>query len=127
MEKIEYFTDDEIDKLGCDVWHVFGYNGMNYKNGHIDKFIQRIKTQLPYVELPIDIGGTGYPKLRCNASECPKRGWCIDNAKRLNAIIDGYLIFQRYTTGGPMMFGKLPEPASNIMDAETMEKFSNKL
>lgn len=119
-------SNDEMASLPCDAWHVHG-NVAVHKRDDIAEFIEKLKEKLPQVELPIDIGWTGYPVLTCKPSECPQRGWCLDKAHRFTAMIDGSWMFQRYTAGGPIMYGTLGASANNIMESEIQAQFLSKL
>ena len=107
-------TQAEFKQLPCDAWHVHG-NSSRHANVEEDEFVKTLQERIPQIDLPVEIGPTGYPQLTRQVAECPKRGWCYDNAKRFTAIVDGHLLFRRYTAGGPLMFGPLGLPANNIM------------
>jgi len=119
-------TQEEIDNLPCRLWDVYGSN--NYtENNSTTRFIEKLKSKLEETKLPIKIGWTGYPELTCSPSDCPKKGWFFDKAKRFNAIINGYYMFQRYTTGGHIMYGRLEGPANNILLPENYDLFYDML
>lgn len=117
-DEVILLTQDEINTVSqdCDIWHVHG-NAAIHKRDDIDDFVEELKTKLPKVELPVKIGCTGYPILLKGPT--PKSGWCLDAANRFTAIANGNLMFRRYTAGGPIMCGRLGEPCSDMMDAET--------
>lgn len=107
-------SKEEMDAIPCDAWHVHG-NSSSMRIDSDEKFIEILKLNLPKINLPIAIGNTGYPVLTCAPGKTPARGWCLDEAKRFTAMIDEYWLFQRYTAGGPIMWGLKQEPANNIM------------
>lgn len=119
MEDQILLTEDEMSNLPCDTWHVHGNVSM-YKNDKEAVFIEALKKKIENVELPTGIDWGGYPYLKVPALNCPESGWFLDAAKRFTAIYKGYLIFQRYTAGGPIMYGKLGNPANEIMTNELM-------
>lgn len=116
----------EVVSQNCDPWHVHGDVGFHSVPKDIDEFIETLKSKLPNVELPIDIGFTGYPFLTVDVNQCPKEGWCIDKAKRFTAIMNEHLMFQRYTAGGPIMYGKLGTSAGSEMTADIRNEFLTK-
>ena len=117
-------TQEELNVLPCDGWHVHG-NTTRHASQEEDEFVKTLQTRLPKMDLPVEIGLTGYPNLTREVADCPKRGWCYDNAKRFTAIVDGYLLFRRYTAGGPLMFGPLGKPANNMMYEDDKVKILN--
>lgn len=118
-------SGEEMKKVSekCDPWHVHGNTEYHSKLNDIDEFEATMKAKLPQVQLPIDMGWTGYPVLTCEPSKCPKRGWCLDSANRFTAFLDGHWMFRRYCAGGPMMYGKLEHSCSNEMWPEKRQEF----
>jgi hypothetical protein len=113
---------NNIASNSCDPWHVHG-NVSVHNNGIIDNFVESLKIKLPQVELPLKIGPTGYPYLTCPVDQAPTSGWYLDEAHRFNVIINGYLMFRRYTAGGPLMYGKLGLSPSNELSEEMVHFF----
>jgi hypothetical protein len=93
-------TDVPVDSL----------NQIDYeqqKSVHDDKitqFIQDCIKRLPYKELPIGIGWTGYvnPKRGANLADYGNC-WCQDRLHRYVIVLDKYLMFQRYQNTGNIM------------------------
>jgi hypothetical protein len=103
--KLDPSSPLHITNLGCphhlnekvDPWHYTGSRKMHSESNHAN-FIELCKKKLPQQKLPIEIGWTGY----VNANEeifKLSNSWCLDEVGRMVILMDGYLIFQRYTQG----------------------------
>ena len=117
-------TPSQVEKVSenCDPWHVHGNVKIHGTDRWEDNFEAKLKEKLPQMKLPVRIGVTGYPETTRPVRECPKRGWCLDEAQRFTAFLDGKWMFRRYTSGGPMMFNSLENPANDMMTEEKAEE-----
>ncbi len=89
-------------------WHTLGPG----ENSIVLPLCQLAREKLPRLVLPIHVGNTGYINLNERISEFPN-GWCLDDLNRTVFIFNNYLYFQRYESGGCIMYNSLSEGCFN--------------
>lgn len=90
-----------VQKSGLDPWHYTG-SKLYHSDSIGASFIKLCKEKLPNTQLPIKIGWTGY----INYSEellAMTNAWCFDELGRVVILLNGEIIFQRYTEGDLLM------------------------
>ena len=67
-------------------------------------FFEDIKLKYPQIDLPIQVGWTGY--IDFQSDDKSYNGWTYDLLDRFVAQINGYRVFQRYQNGDVLMYEK---------------------
>lgn len=94
--------------IGCpnhegrmDPWQFTGLKDEHASEPHAE-FIRFCKEKLPKRELPIRIGWTSYVNADSTIFNEPN-GWFLDEFGRVVILLDGVLMFQRFTQGDILM------------------------
>lgn len=101
-------------------WHVTGgHKPCGNKNE--SKFSKLCREKLPYRDLPIRVGDTGY--INCDKSILSGENcWCKDSFGRMAIILNGKFMFQRYMEGDDW---RVSENGSHSFDVVTQEELIN--
>lgn len=99
----EYVTvDTPYGKEEINRWHTRGTG----EDSKVLPLCQSAREKLPRLVLPIHVGNTGYINLNESITAFPN-SWCVDDLNRTVFIFNNVLYFQRYETGGPIMYKPL--------------------
>ena len=90
-----------INNIPCPSWDYEG-NSKIHEDKISKDFVNNIKSKYPQVQLPIEIGWTGY--IDFISDDISYDGWCYDILGRFVAQINNIRIFQRYQNGDILMY-----------------------
>jgi hypothetical protein len=106
----------------------FHYRGSReaHSNPTCENFINMCKQRLPNIPLPIKMGWTGYIDFEhplYNLKNC----WCTDEQGRVVILVNGTLMFQRYTEGDMLMQRSVKTPYWSELDEKDINTFLTQL
>ena len=96
--------------MEVDPWHYTGSSDW-HKDSRGEALMQLTKERLSEIDIPVVIGGTGYPIIK---EVINGYGWTIDPVGRMIILLDHTFIFQRMKEGSLLLSGSTKRGSSSI-------------
>jgi hypothetical protein len=102
-------------------WHYTQDASWISPNDCVNLFMEKIKKTHPKIDLPIQVGWTGY--IDFETDDRTMNGWTFDTLDRFVCQIDGIRMFQRYQLGDRIMWDPSKGDDWVEMPRKMFEKF----